>query len=233
MIKKEPAVCRGYWFLCVFLKKINLIIKGDYVMEIQLNELIEQIKKDGVEAAEVQAEAILVSAKAEAEKIVADAKAQAEKIMADAKAENARTVKSGEDAIRQAGRNLLISFRESVSRELRAIAGEKVNAVFSSDDFAKLIVSAVECWAKNPEADDISVILNGDDLAKLEEALLAQLKTKMLGGVTLKANDNFDGGFRIAVNNGAVYYDFSAEAVTDMLSGYLSPRVTALLKEAE
>ena len=30
-------------------------------MEIQLEELIEQIKKDGVEAAESQAEAILVS----------------------------------------------------------------------------------------------------------------------------------------------------------------------------
>ena len=38
-------------------------------MEIQLQDLIEQIKKDGVEAAETQAEAILKSAKAEAEKI--------------------------------------------------------------------------------------------------------------------------------------------------------------------
>ncbi len=202
-------------------------------MEMQLQELIEQIKKDGVEAAETQADAIVESAKAEAERIIADAQAKADKLMADAKAENEKTVKSGEDAIRQAGRNLLISFRESVSRELKAIVGEKVNGVYSSDAFAKLVINAVECWAGKPEAEDISVILNGSDLEKLEEALLAELKAKMLKGVTLKANDNFDGGFRIAVNNGAVYYDYSAEAVTDMLSGYLSPRVTALLKEAE
>ena len=202
-------------------------------MEIQLQELIEQIKKDGVNAAETQAEAIITSAKAEAEKIIADAKAQAEKIMADAKSENAKTVKSGEDAIRQAGRNLLISFRESITRELKAIVSDNVNAVYSSDAFAKLIVSAVESWTGKPESEDVTVILNADDLAKLEEAVLAQLKAKMIGGVTLKANDNFDGGFRIAVNNGAVYYDYSAEAVTDMLSNYLSPRVTALLKEAE
>lgn len=202
-------------------------------MEMQLQELIEQIKKDGVEAAETQADAIVESAKAEAERIIADAQAKADKLMADAKSENEKTVKSGEDAIRQAGRNLLISFRESVSRELKAIVGEKVNGVYSSDAFAKLIINAVECWAGKPEAEDISVILNGSDLEKLEEALLAELKAKMLKGVTLKANDNFDGGFRIAVNNGAVYYDYSAEAVTDMLSGYLSPRVTALLKEAE
>ena len=75
--------------------------------------------------------------------------------------------------------------------------------------------------------------LNSNDLAKLEDVLLAELKTKMLGGVTLRANDNFDGGFRIATDNGTVYYDYSAEAVTDMLSNYLSPKVTALLKEAE
>ena len=202
-------------------------------MEIQLQELIEQIKKDGVEAAENQAEAILLSAKAEAEKIIADAQAQADKLMADAKAENEKTVKSGEDAIRQAGRNLLISFRESVTRELGAIVGGNVNAVYSSDAFAKLVINAVESWTGKPEADDIAVILNSADLEKLEGALLAELKAKMLGGVTLKANDSFDGGFRIAVNNGAVYYDYSAEAVTDMLSNYLSPKVTALLKEAE
>ena len=202
-------------------------------MEIQLQELIEQIRKDGVGAAETQAEAIITSAKAEAEKIIADAKAQAEKIMADAKNENARTVKSGEDAIRQAGRNLLISFRESVTKELNAIISDNVNAVYSSDEFASLIVSAVESWTGKPESEDITVILNADELAKLEDAVLAQLKAKMIGGVTLKANDNFDGGFRIAVNNGAVYYDYSAEAVTDMLSNYLSPKVTALLKEAE
>ena len=202
-------------------------------MEIQLQELIEQIKKDGVDAAEIQAAAILESAKAEAEKIIAEAKSQADKIMAEAKNENAKVVKSGEDALRQAGRNLLISFRESVTRELRAIVSDNVNAVYSSDAFAKLVINAVECWAGKPEADDISVILNGSDLAKLEEAVLAQLKAKMIGGVTLKANDNFDGGFRVAVNNGAVYYDYSAEAVTDMLSNYLSPKVTALLKEAE
>ena len=45
-------------------------------MEIQLQELIEQIKKDGVEAAEAQAAAILDAAKAEAEKIISAAQAE-------------------------------------------------------------------------------------------------------------------------------------------------------------
>ncbi len=202
-------------------------------MEIQLQELIDQIKKDGVKAAETQATAILESAKAEAEKIISDAKAQADKIMSDAKNENERTVKSGEDAIRQAGRNLLISFRESVTKELNAIIGENVSSVYSSDMLSQLIVKAVENWLSKPEATDISVILGSDDLAKFEASLLTELKAKILTGVTLKANDNFDGGFRIAVNGDGAYYDYSKETVTDMLSNYLSPKITALLKEAE
>lgn len=202
-------------------------------MEIQLQELIDQIKKDGVEAAETEAESILNSAKAEAKKIIADAQAQADKILLQAKNENNRMVKSSEDAICQAGRNLLISFRESVTRELKAIAGENVTAVYSSEALAQLIIKAVENWANKPDAEDISVILNSADLKSLEESLFAGLKDRMLNGVTLKANDNFDGGFRIAVNNGEAYYDYSAEAVVDMLSNYLSPKVAALLKEAE
>lgn len=202
-------------------------------MEIQLEELIAQIKKDGVQAAESQAEAILISAKAEAEKIISDAQAQADRIISNAKNENEKIVKSGEDAIRQAGRNLLISFRESVTRELKAIVSKNINAVYSSDDFAKLVINMVECWANKPDTEDISLILNSNDLSKLEDVLLAELREKMFGGVTLKANDNFDGGFRIATDNATVYYDYSAEAVTDMLSNYLSPKVTALLKEAE
>jgi len=202
-------------------------------MEIQLQELIDQIKKDGVEAAETEAEAIINEAKDKAQKIVAEAKAEADKILSTAKAENERMVKSSEDAIRQAGRNLLIYFRESVTRELNLIIGENVNEVYSSEVFAQLIVKVVEGWAGNSDAEDITVILNSNDLNSLEKAVLSALKERMLKGITLKANDNFDGGFRIALNNGGAYYDYSAEAVVDMLSNYLSPKVTALLKEAK
>ena len=95
------------------------------------------------------------------------------------------------------------------------------------------MISIVESWANKPDAEDIAVILNTQDLNKLEETLLAALKEKMLKGITLKANDNFDGGFRISVSGGSAYYDYSAEAVVNMLSNYLSPKVTELLKEAK
>ncbi len=201
-------------------------------MELQLSELIEQIKKDGVEAAEAEAKSIIDAANTDAEKIVADARREADRILANAKLENERMVKSSEDAIRQASRNLLISFRESVARELKAITEQNVVAVYSSDALAKIIIQVITACAENPDNDDISVILNENDLKSLEELLLAGIKEKMLSGVTLKANDNFDGGFRIALNNGSAYYDYSTEAVVDMMSDYLTPKLIKILKEA-
>ncbi len=219
-----------------FVKKDERMLsigKGSEPMEIQLQELIDQIKKDGVEVAEKEAVSILESAKAEAAQIISDAKAEADKILLDAKAQNERMVRVSEDSIRQAGRNLLLSFRESVAKELDAIVGAKVSEVYSSDELAQLIVKAVEAWTKNAEEEDVSVLIGSKDMATMEKMLLAAMKEKMLTGVTLKANDNFDGGFRIAVNNGQVYYDYSTEAVTQMLTAYLSPKVIALMKEAE
>ena len=202
-------------------------------MEVQLNELIEQIKKEGVEAAESKAQAIIDSAKKEAEKIINEAKNKSNKIILDAKNENERVVKSGEEAIKQAGRNILISFRESVARELNVIVGEKVSSVYSGEDFSRLLINILENWAKNSQAESVELILNSEDLKAFEDSLTSQLKERMLKGVLLKANDNFDGGFRIAVNNGSAYYDYSTEAVVNMLSNYLTPKVTKLLKEAE
>ena len=201
-------------------------------MEIQLQELIEQIKKDGVATAEAEAKAIIEAAKEDAKKIISDAREQADKIMTTAKSEAERTVKSSEDAIRQAGRNLLISFRESVTRELKVITEQNVTDMYSSEKLVELIAGAVETWAANPEAESITVIMNEKDLNALEGLLLAGLKERIQKGVTLKAGDSFDGGFRVAVNNGSAYYDYSSEAVIEMISNYLSPKVTELLKEA-
>ncbi len=201
-------------------------------MEIQLSELITQIKKEGVQAAESRADEIISSANAEAEQIILKAKERAEKIIADAKAEAERTVKSGEDALRQAGRNLLISFRESVTKELDAIINENVSSAYSSEKFVELIVNAVEAFSKNCDAEGISVALSASQLNELEAAAMSALKEKLLSGVTLKAA-NIDKGFRIEKKGDGAYYDYSADEVTSMLSSYLSPKLTALLKEAE
>ncbi|MCD8197966.1 MAG: hypothetical protein LUE24_12510 [Lachnospiraceae bacterium] len=201
-------------------------------MEIALQELIDKIKSDGVGAGEEEAAAIIADANASAEKIIADAKAEEARLLAEARDENDRLVRASEDAIRQAGRNQLISFRDSVTKELDAVIGEAVAESYSKEALLALIPKVVEEWAKNPDTDAIEVLLGSEDLSAIEGNLKAALKERLSAGVTLKADDSIDSGFRIAAKGGSAYYDYSAEAVADLLSKYLNPRVAALMKEA-
>ncbi len=202
-------------------------------MEIQLQELIEQIKREGFETAEAQAKAQLDAAGLEAERIVAEAQAKADEMMRKAKEESDKFTRAAEEAIRQAGRNLLISFRAGVAKELSAVLDEQVALLCTSDKMAEYIIRVVETLAKNEGCQEMTLLLNSEDMASLEKALLARLKEKLLTGVTLQAEDCFAGGFRVGIREGGAYYDFSRESVCEMLATYLNPRVAALLKEAD
>ncbi|MCD8365137.1 MAG: hypothetical protein LUC83_04860 [Clostridiales bacterium] len=201
-------------------------------MEVALQELIDKIKSDGVGAGEKEAAARIEDANASAEKIIADAKAEAARLLAEARDENDRLVRASEDAIRQAARNQLISFRDSVTKELDAVIGEAVTESYSKETLLTLIPKVVEEWARNPDTDDIEVLLGSDDLTAIEGNLMAALKQRLSAGITLRADDSVDSGFRIAAKGGSAYYDYSAEAVAEQLSRYLNPRVAALMKEA-
>lgn len=201
-------------------------------MDVQLQDLIEKIKKDGVAAADKSASEKIAQANAEAEKIIASAKEEADKIIKAAKDETARMEKASEDAIRQAGRNLILSFRDSVTKELSSIVTAETEKAYSPELLSKLIPEAVKAWVSNKDADDVSVLLNEKDLKAIEKDLLAALKSEISKGLTLKADNSVGSGFRIGEKDGAAYYDFSAEAVADLFSAYLNPKVAALMKEA-
>ncbi len=201
-------------------------------MDVQLQELIDKIKKDGVSAAKTSADSIIADAEDKAKKIISDAEAQAGKIVKHAKAETERMEKASEDAIRQAGRNLIISFRDSVSAELAALVQAETAKSYSKDLLVKLIPEAVKGWIKNSNAKDVSVLLNEKELKELETGLRAALKAEIEKGLELKADKTISSGFRIGINNGEAYYDYSADAVADLFSAYLNPRTAAIMKSA-
>ena len=66
----------------------------------------------------------------------------------------------------------------------------------------------------------------------LEDPEKAELKAEIAKGLEIKPDKTLSAGFRIGVNNGAAYYDYSAESLAEMFSAYLNPKVAALLKTA-
>ena len=201
-------------------------------MDVQLQELIDKIKKDGVASAEEQAAKIIAEAEAKAASIVNDAKSQAESIEKEAKAASERFQKASEDAVKQASRNLLISFRDGINAQLKAIVQDETAKTYSKDLLAKLIPETVKAWASKSDSADLAVLLSASDLEALESGLKGALKDQIAKGMEIKADASLASGFRIGVKDGSAYYDYSAESVADLFAAYLNPKIAALVAAA-
>ena len=201
-------------------------------MDVQLQELIDKIKKDGVASAEAEAAKKIAEAEKKAEGIIADAQDKAAEIIKNAKAETQRMEKASEEAIVQAGRNMLLSFKDSLVAELDGLIQAETAKAITKDVLAKLIPETVKAWAKNSEASELSVLLSEKDLKSLESALTGDLKSEISKGLEIKPDKTLTAGFRIGVKNGAAFYDYSAEALAELFGAYLNPKVAALMKEA-
>ncbi len=201
-------------------------------MDVQLQELIDKIKKDGVTAAEAKAAEIIESANKKAESIIAAAQEKSSEIIKKSKAETERMEKASEEAITQAGRNMLLSFKDSLIKELDSLILSETTAAESKTVLEKLVPETVKAWAKNADASELSVLLNEKDLKELEKSLTASLKAEISKGLEIKPDKTLSAGFRIGVKNGAAFYDYSAESLAEMFAAYLNPKVAALLKNA-
>jgi len=200
-------------------------------MDVQLQELIDKIKKDGVASAEAEAAKIVKDSEKKAETIIAEAEEKAAEIIKNAKAETARMEKASEEAITQAGRNMLLSFKDALIGELDGLIQSETEKA-ESGVLAKLVPETVKAWAKNSEASELSVLLSEKDLKALESSLTSELKAEIAKGLEIKADKSLSAGFRIGVKNGAAYYDYSAESLAEMFAAYLNPKVAALVKAA-
>lgn len=201
-------------------------------MDFQLQELIDKIKKDGVSSAEAAAAQITADAEKKAASIVEEAQKKSDDMIKNARAEIARLEKASEDAVTQACRNMLITFRDSLIAELDSLIQSEAAKAYSSDLMKTLIPETVKAWSKNADASELSVILSEKDLKSLENELKAALKAEIAKGIEIKPDSALSAGFRIGVNNGAAFYDYSAESVADLFSAYLNPRVAAIMKES-
>jgi V/A-type H+-transporting ATPase subunit E len=198
-------------------------------MDIQLNDLIEKIKSEGIEQARAEGEKVKAEAEAEAQKIVEDAKREAAELTKKAAEEAQRSEKAGKMALEQASRNLLLGFKDEIQALLERLVAEAVDGAYSLDVVKTALLSVLKNWSAS-DTDSLTVLLPEGDLAKLDAAFRTELASRLKGGVELKGTKNLEGGFQIVEKDGTAYYDFSAATVAQMLSSYLSPKLAEILK---
>ncbi len=201
-------------------------------MDAQLQKLIEKIKEDGVQTAEEEAQRIREEAQKEAEKIRRDAKNEAEKLRTEAEQEVQRRELRGNEALKQAGRDLLLSLKGEIESLFDRYLQEAAGKALDDAEVMRDAVSAVlGSWSRDEEK-EMEVLLPEKKAADLEKALKGKLAEDIKKGLEIKTSPDLDAGFRISAKDGSAFYDFSAEGLAAALSQYLNPRLAALVEEA-
>lgn len=135
--------------------------------------------------------------------------------------------------MRQAGRNLLISFRDGINAQLDAFIKAETAKSYSPDILKTLIPETVKLWASKSEAESVAVLLPEKDLKVLETSVRSALKDRFAGGIEIKPDSGLTAGFRIGTKDGSAYYDFSAEAVAELLPPILIRALRRSLKKRQ
>jgi len=201
-------------------------------MEVQLQDLIEKIKKEGVGAAEEKAAQILKEAEDKARSIVQDAEVRAETIVKKAKEEEERFEKASISSVRQAARNTIIAFRESLISQLDAIIKIESLNRYDANQLTQLIPQVLTSLIKKEDVDGATVLLPEKDAKNLEKSLMAAFKEKLMEGVNVLPDHNIKAGFRVSEKGASSYCDFTNDSVAEAFSSYVSPRLREILKEA-
>jgi len=197
-------------------------------MDIRVQELLEKIKKDGVEAAQAEAALIIASANERKAAIMAEAEREARGVETRAREQAARAEEAGKATIAQASRNLVLAFRDEIGKVLQAIVKTEVESAMDGQLLGKILPGMLESWVAKG-SDELVVLVSEKDAKALEGFFREKLSAALKKGVELKPSKDIKAGFRIAEKNGSAYYDFSAESVSLMLGRYLNGRLAQIV----
>ena len=199
-------------------------------MESQLQELIEKIKTEGIMLADREAEHIRTQAQAEGAEIIRNAKNEAEHIINNAKNDAHKIQDAGEKALGQAGRNLLLGLRAKIIALFDSLVQADVGEALTISNIESMLERIAQNW-QYQKYQGLEVLLNKKDLEILKREYLQKIQKKFREGVILKPADTVESGFFIGEKNKNIYYDFTDMGIAEMLSQYLNPHLSKVLKD--
>ena len=119
-------------------------------MELQIQDLVSSIKKDGIDSANKEAAAILAEANNQADAIVAGAKAEADKLKQEAAAEIDVFKNSARLSAEQAKRDAVLAFRQEIQKEFEKLLAADVRKALDPHALASWRRSCKTGWRSAP-----------------------------------------------------------------------------------
>jgi V/A-type H+-transporting ATPase subunit E len=198
----------------------------------ELQALLDRITEEGLKKANEERQAILEKAALAAQRTVVDAKAEAAALLEEARRESALLKEKGEQALRQAARDVMLSLRAELERRVVEVARLAAAKALDPAAMAATITELARGFAESGGREQrIEVLLNPAHVEALAETLAAALGTDLRTRVDLRPVPTVKAGFRIKASGSDVAYDFTDEALAEAMAAFLSPRLAAIMAD--
>lgn len=189
-------------------------------MEQQIQDLINSIKKDGIESANNESKKILDDANKKAEMIISEATKKKNEMLEEAKKQIALERESSMAAVKQGARDLSLSFVKGTEEKFTQILKTKIDDSFSADVLKEVIVLAIQ---SEFDSKDVVVELPEKYKKTIADSILSDIKKEVeKDGLAFSFSSSLSGGFRVIEKDGKAYIDLSSDEVTKLLYPYVS-----------
>lgn len=206
-----------------------------------VQDLIERIRDQGVQAAQSDAERLLRDARKDAAMIVAQAKADADAERAKARSEIEAHRTASLDALQLAARDAVLDLKARVVARFEEFVKRLVVSATHDEQLVRNIVlvlagRAAEEFIQDKEIEvRISESLLGEATLKNEakQAILGLSSDMLRAGIEIIPVHEVEGGARVQLVNDKLEIDLSDRAVSRLIAERMVPRFKAILEGAE
>jgi len=199
----------------------------------QLQSLLDRIRREGVERADAEAAEILTRAEDRAARIVAEAESEADALRRKAGADAEASRDRGEKALEQAARDFLLTLQKHIEAVLRESLRETLAAALTPDVVAEMLLRLADAYAEHDMNESrIDVLLAPEDRERLAALVMEKYRDLVAQGLTLRADDRLDKGFKVSFADDNLYHDFSLAALAEALAPVLKPPLGEIVERA-
>lgn len=197
----------------------------------ELQGLLERIHEEGVKKADDEKEKILAEAKKEAESIVAKAKDEAESIRKTAEEDAATSESRAKAAIQQAARDIVLSLKQDLLDRLDKLVKSAIGETMTPEFMGEILMKMVDNYlAKDGESEPgVEILINQDDLEKMKSLLSASLAADLKTDPEISIGHDFSSGLKIGFKGNDVFFDFTDDAISDLICSFIGPKLAELL----
>ncbi len=187
----------------------------------KIQQLCELLKKDAVDPARKEAEAILDEAKAKAKEIVSEAEKQARQLHEAARKEIEQERNVFQSFMAQAARQSVEALRQEVEKKFfKSELGQLIRRQSSDPKIiSRLIEAVISAIEKEGLSANLSAVIPQAVPAKEVNALLAQNMIDQLQEKSVVLG-NFGGGIQVKLHDKEVTLDITDEALVELLNTY-------------